>query len=228
MSDAAADREPVVFVIDDSKDVREGVKALVESVGLQCEVFESPKEFLDHDIGERPCCLMLDVRLREISGLDLQLELAGSPRHIPTIIITGHGDIAMSVKAMKAGAVEFLTKPLREQDVLDAIYAAIDRDRAHLKAEEKLVELRRHFATLSSREREILPLVTSGLLNKQIAAEVGLSEVTVKVHRHNLMQKLGAKSLPDLVRMADVLNIHRGAADASHTASPRHRAAPAQ
>jgi FixJ family two-component response regulator len=225
MSDAA-NSEPVVFVIDDSKDVREGVQALVESVGLQCEAFESPKEFLAHDVGKRPCCLMLDVRLREISGLDLQIELAGSPRNIPTIIITGHGDIAMSVKAMKAGAVEFLTKPLREQDVLDAIYAAIDRDRGHLKAEEKLVELRRHFETLSSREREILPLVTSGLLNKQIAAEVGLSEVTVKVHRHNLMQKLGAKSLPDLVRMADLLDIQRRSGDTLRRASPRDRAAP--
>ncbi|HEY6620888.1 MAG TPA: response regulator [Steroidobacteraceae bacterium] len=218
MSNAAND-EAVVFVIDDSDDVRRGLRALVESVGLQCEVFELPKSFLKRDIGKRPCCLLLDVRFPEISGLDFQIELAGRSRYIPTIIMTGHGDIAMSVKAMKAGAIEFLTKPLREQDVLDAIYSALDRDRVHLATEERLTNLRVRFETLSGREREILPLVTAGLLNKQVAGEVGLSEVTVKVHRHNLMQKLGAKSLPELVRMADLLEVRRASRDASHKVS---------
>ncbi|HTV36479.1 MAG TPA: response regulator [Xanthobacteraceae bacterium] len=206
----SVNRKAVVFVVDDSDDVRKGLKALVEAVGLQCEVFDSPREFLKREIAKRPCCLLLDVRFPEISGLDVQRELAGLPRQIPAIIMTGHGDIAMSVKAMKAGAIDFLTKPLREQDVLDAIYSALDRDRNHLQAEERLIELRVRLETLSGREREIMPLVTSGLLNKQIAAEIGLSEVTVKVHRHNLMQKLGAKSLPELVRMADLLGVRRG------------------
>lgn len=214
----AANRGAMVFVIDDSEDVRKGLRALIESVGLQCEVFGSPKEFLKRDVGNMPCCLLLDVRLPEVSGLDFQTELAGAQRHIPTIIMTGHGDIAMSVRAMKAGAIEFLTKPLREQDVLDAIYAALDRDRAYLAAEERFAELRGRFETLSSREREILPLVTSGLLNKQIAGEVGLSEVTVKVHRHHLMQKLGAKSLPELVRIADLLGVRREPRPALHNA----------
>lgn len=195
-----------VFVIDDNPEVCDGIKALVESAGLACEAFESPTKFLKCEIGKGPHCLLLDVRLPEMSGLDFQRELANSGRAIPTIMITGHGDIAMSVRAMKTGAVEFLTKPLREQDVLDAVYAALDLHRMQLAAEEKLRELRTRYRTLSNREREIMPLVTAGLLNKQIAAEIGLSEITVKVHRHNLIKKLQAKSLPDLVRMADLLH----------------------
>lgn len=197
--------EAAVFVIDDNEDVRDGIRALVESAGLRCEVFESPTQFLNRDIGKGPHCLMLDVRLPEMSGLDFQRELANSGRAIPTIVITGHGDIAMSVRAMKTGAVEFLTKPLRDQDVLDAVYAALNLHRVQLAAEERLRELRTRYQTLSSREREIMPLVTAGLLNKQIAAEIGLSEITVKVHRHNMIRKLQAKSVPDLVRMADLL-----------------------
>jgi len=195
-----------VFVLDDSVDVRRGLKALAESAGLRCETFESPEEFLRHN-ADGPSCLILDVRLPKTSGLDLQAELVRASRNIPTIIITGHGDIPMTVRAMKAGAVAFLTKPLREQDVLEAIFAALERDRLRRVQEERANDLQLRFKTLSSREREILPLITAGLLNKQIANEVGLSEVTVKVHRSHLMGKLQAKSLPDLVRMADALGV---------------------
>jgi FixJ family two-component response regulator len=208
MSSLAYD-EPVVFVVDDSVDVREGLKALLESVGLRCKVFSSPKEFLARAPEFGPSCLVLDVRLPGISGLDVQAELARGSRNIPTIIITGHGDIPMTVRAMQAGAMTFLTKPVREQDLLDAVYNAIEIDRTRLNAELKNRELRGRYESLSTREREILPLITAGLLNKQIAAEVGLSEVTVKVHRHKLMAKLNAKRLPDLVRMADELGIRR-------------------
>jgi FixJ family two-component response regulator len=206
---ALARDEPVVFVVDDNADIRAGLKELLESVGLQCKAFASPKEFLDRAPDVGPACLILDVRLPEISGLDVQAELARGSRNIPTIIITGHGDIPMTVRAMKAGAVAFLTKPVREQDLLDAVYGAIEADRTRLNAEWKDRELRSRYESLSVREREILPLITAGLLNKQIAAEVGLSEVTVKVHRHKLMAKLNAKRLPDLVRMADELGIKR-------------------
>jgi RNA polymerase sigma factor (sigma-70 family) len=201
--------EPIVFVVDDSVDVRAGLQELLESVGLRCKAFASPKEFLGGAQDAGPACLILDIRLPEISGLDVQAELARGARNIPTIIITGHGDIPMTVQAMKAGAVAFLTKPVREQDLLDAVYGALETDRARLNTEVKNRELRTRFESLSAREREILPLITAGLLNKQIAAEVGLSEVTVKVHRHKLMAKLNAKRLPDLVRMADELGIKR-------------------
>jgi FixJ family two-component response regulator len=199
--------EPTIFVVDDNADVREGLKALVESVGFRCQVFGSANEFLGLAMDGGPSCLVLDVRLPGINGLDLQAELARRSRSIPTIIITGHGDIPMTVRAMKAGAVTFLTKPIRDQDLLDAVYGAIATDRARLTAELEDNELRARYDSLSAREREILPLVTAGLLNKQIAAEVGLSEVTVKVHRHHLMAKLNAKNLPGLVRMADALRV---------------------
>lgn len=199
--------EPTVFVVDDDQFVREGLKDLVETVGLHCQVFGSAKEFLRRASDVGPSCLILDVRLPEISGLELQAQMASGARNIPTIVITGYGDIPMTVRAMKTGAVAFLTKPIREQDLLDAIYDAIETDRAHLDAELKDRELRARYEDLSAREREILPLVTAGLLNKQIAAEVGLSEVTVKVHRHKLMAKLNANRLPDLVRMADALGV---------------------
>jgi FixJ family two-component response regulator len=214
MSIAAAEKG-TVFVLDDSADVRDGLKALVESVGLSCKTFESPEGFFRHT-ADGPSCLVLDVRLPKMSGLDLHVELAQASRSIPTIIITGHGDIPMTVRAMKAGAVAFLTKPLREQDVLEAIFAAIERDRLKLGQEQESQDLRLRFDTLSAREREILPLITAGLLNKQIANEVGLSEVTVKVHRSHLMVKLGAKTLPDLVRMADALDVR-------HDPIPNHR-----
>lgn len=198
--------EPTVFVVDDSQVVREGLKELIESVGLRCQIFGSGKEFLGRAFDDAPSCLVLDVRLPGIGGLDLQTELARRSRNIPTIIITGYGDIPMTVRAMRAGAVTFLTKPIREQELLDAIYGAVETDRARLNAEREDRELRARYESLTARERQILPLVTAGLLNKQIAAEVGLSEVTVKVHRHKLMAKLKANRLPDLVRMADALD----------------------
>lgn len=204
-----AQNEPVVLVVDDSADVREGLKALFESVGLKCKVFDSPKEFLGCAPERGPSCLVLDVRLPEMSGLEVQTELARASRDIPTIVISGYGDIPMTVQAMKAGALSFLTKPVREQELLDAVYAAIEKDRKRLSDKLKARDLRARYESLTVREREILPLITAGLLNKQIAAEVGLSEVTVKVHRHNLIVKLNANGLTDLVRMADELGIRR-------------------
>lgn len=197
--------KPLVFVVDDSADVREGLKELFESVGLECKVFESPIDFLRWPPESGPTCLILDVRLPEMSGLDVQTELERRARRIPTIIITGYGDIPMTVQAMRAGAVSFLTKPVREQDLLDAVYAGIEVDRERLDKESKVRDLRARYDHLTDRERQILPLITAGLLNKQIAAEVGLSEVTVKVHRRKLMTKMNARTLPDLVRMVGEL-----------------------
>jgi FixJ family two-component response regulator len=208
MSTIARDK-PLVFVVDDSADVREGLKALFESVGLECKVFDSPIDFLSSPPEGGPTCLILDVRLPQMSGLDVQTELERRSRRIPTIIITGYGDIPMSVQAMRAGAVSFFTKPVREQDLLDAVYAAIERDRERLNREARASDLRARYDRLTDRERQILPLITAGLLNKQIAAEVGLSEVTVKVHRRKLMTKLNARTLPDLVRMAGELGNRR-------------------
>ena len=196
---------PIVYVVDDDADVRDGLKALFESVGLRCEVFGSAAQFLTRSGAEVVSCLVLDVRLPGLSGFDVQAQLAEAQISIPVIFITGHGDIPMTVKAMKAGAVEFLTKPVREQDLLDAVGAALQRDRLRRDREDEMRDLRRRFKALSAREQEIVALVTAGLLNKQIAAKLGVSEVTVKVHRHNAMQKLGARSVADLVRMADAL-----------------------
>lgn len=198
---------PIVFVVDDDANVREGLKALLESVGLQAEVFASAREFLQRKACDTVSCLVLDVRMPGMSGLDFQAELASAHADVPIIFITGFGDIPMTVRAMKAGAVEFLTKPLREQDFLDAIHVALGRDRARREKEGNLRQLKSRFESLSDREREVLSLVIAGLLNKQIAGEMKLSEVTVKVHRHNLMKKLGAKSVPGLVRMADLLGV---------------------
>ena len=203
----AADPKQLVFVIDDDADVREGLEALLQSVSLPCEVFSSTREFLNRRPSNIVSCLVLDVRLPGPSGLDFQAELAKAHIDIPIIFITGHGDIPMTVRAMKAGAVEFLTKPVREQDLLDAIRVALERDRIRREKDDRLSELRTRFETLSERERTVLSLVTSGMLNKQMAGKMNLSEVTVKVHRHNLMRKLGAKSLPDLVKMAEALQI---------------------
>jgi FixJ family two-component response regulator len=194
-----------VFVVDDDPDVREGLRFLLTSVGLHCEAFASTREFLQRRPSESMSCLILDVRLEGPSGLELQAELAKAHNNIPIIFVTGHGDIPMTVRAMKAGAVEFLTKPLREQDLLDAVQVALQRDRARREQEGKLHELKSRFESLSQREREVLSLVTAGMLNKQTAAEMELSEVTVKVHRHNLMKKLGARSVPELVRIVDTL-----------------------
>ena len=180
---------------------------MLQSVGLKVEVFGSPAEWLANKLPEQVSCLVLDVRLPGLSGLDLQAELAAAQIKVPVIFITGHGDIPMTVKAMKAGAMEFLTKPVREQDLLDAVRAALDRDRSRREYDQEIHELRTRFGALSTRERQIMALVTSGLMNKQIAGEIGVSEVTVKVHRHNVMKKLGARSLADLVRIADLLNV---------------------
>lgn len=200
-------KSPTVFVVDDDNDVREGLKALLESVGLRCEVFRSTRDFLQRAPTDEPSCLILDVRLPGASGLDLQQEFAKTNVEIPIIFISGHGDIPMTVRAMRAGAVGFFTKPVHEQELLDSINVALERDTARRDRERALAELRTRYETLSPREREVMAMVTAGFLNKQTAAEVGLSEVTVKVHRHNVMKKLGAKSLPELVRIADILGI---------------------
>jgi FixJ family two-component response regulator len=203
---------PIVFVVDDDPSVRHAIKRLLGSVGLQVELFGSAQEFLRSKRPDAPSCLVLDVRLPGISGLDFQRELAEANIHIPIIFITGHGDIPMSVRAMKAGAVEFLTKPFRGQDLLDAVQLAIERDRARRQREAEMATLRERFELLTPREREVLPLVVSGWLNKQIAAEIGTSETTAKVHRSQLMRKMGAESLADLVRMAERMGIPSQAA----------------
>jgi len=198
---------PIVFVIDDDPAVRGALGSLLRSVGLQCDLFSSAQEFLQKRRTDVPSCLILDVRLPGRSGLDFQRELAERKIHIPIIFITAHGDIPMSVRAMKAGAVEFLTKPFRDQELLDAIQLALERDRAIRRQQAELGSLRERLESLTPREREVLPLVVSGLLNKQIAAEIGISVAAVKVHRSQLMRKMGANSLPGLVRMAEKLGI---------------------
>ena len=199
--------ESIVFVVDDDASVRNALKSLIRSVGLQVELFGSAQEFLQRKRPDVPACLILDIRLPGISGLDFQRKLAETNNPIPIIFITGHGDIPMSVRAMKGGAVEFLTKPFRDQDLLDAIHVALERDRARRQREDEIATLKDRFEWLTPREREVLPLVVSGLPNKQIAAEIGTSETTVKVHRGQLMRKMGADSLPELVRMAERIGI---------------------
>jgi FixJ family two-component response regulator len=196
-----------VFVIDDDASLRAALKELLESVGLQVELFGSAEGFFEHKRPDAPGCLVLDVRLPGMSGLKCQEELANSKVHIPVIFLTGHGDIPMAVRAMKAGAVDFLTKPFRNQDLLDAVATALDHDHARRAKEESHSSLREGFKSLSQREREVVTRVASGGLNKQIAADLGVSEVTVKVHRANAMRKLRAKSVAELVRIIDLLGI---------------------
>jgi FixJ family two-component response regulator len=210
MTRKPTDRLSVVLVVDDDAAVREALMALFSSVDLPVETFGSASEFLQSELPDCPACLVLDVRLPGLSGLDFQAELANAGSHIPIIFITGHGDIPMTVQAMKAGAVEFLTKPFRDQDLLDAVQLALERDRRRREQDRKDSELRNLHAALTSREQEVMALVTAGLLNKQIAAQIGVSEITVKVHRGNVMRKMNARSLADLVRMADALGIRRG------------------
>jgi FixJ family two-component response regulator len=199
--------EKTVFVIDDDKAVRSAIRNLLESVGLRVETFNSPQDFLEAACKNIPGCLVLDVRLQGASGLDFQKQLAAANIEIPIIFITGHGDIPMTVQAMKAGAVDFLTKPFRDQDFLDAIQEAIERDRGRREQEAEVTEARRRFNTLTPREREVMALVVAGYLNKQTAAELGTSETTAKIHRGQVMRKMEVQSLPDLVRIAGKLGL---------------------
>lgn len=201
------EQRPAVYVIDDDPSVRDGLDSLLRSVGYDTRGFASPRDFLSHPRSEGPACIVLDVRMPDASGLDFQDELARTGHLTPIIFLTGHGDVPMSVRAMKAGAVEFLLKPFREQDLLDAIRQALELDRARLKKETATADLQERFASLTPREREVMALVARGLLNKQIAGEIGLSEITVKVHRGQAMRKMRADSVADLIRMADGLGL---------------------
>lgn len=202
-------QDPVVFIIDDDAAMREALHDLLQSVGLQAEVFGSAAELLGSRLPDVASCLVLDIRLPGMSGLEVQGQLAHANIHIPVVFMSGHGDIPMSVRAMKAGAVDFLTKPFRDQDMLDAITLALARDHGRRDGEKLAAETHSRFETLSPREREVMNLVTSGFMNKQVAAKTGLAETTVKIHRGQAMRKMGARSLVDLVRMAEVLGMHR-------------------
>jgi FixJ family two-component response regulator len=206
---APAEPRETVFVIDDDAALREALASLFRSVGLQAKTFASAGEFLQAKLPEAPTCLVLDVRLPGLSGLDFQAELAKADIDIPIVFMTGHGDIPMTVRAMKAGAVEFLPKPFRDQDMLDAVQQGLERDRDRRKSAGDTAKLKATFDTLTAREQQIMGLVTAGLMNKQIAGELGVSEITVKVHRGNVMRKMAAKSLAELVRMADALGVRR-------------------
>jgi FixJ family two-component response regulator len=201
------DADAIVFVVDDDSSIREAIKSLVSLVGLRVETFGTAQEFLRNERPDLPGCVVLDVELPGLSGLDLQRELAAHGINLPIIFITGYGDIPMSVRAMKAGATEFLTKPFRDQDLLDAIQQALERDRAARRHSGEIAELRQRFEALTSREREVMNMVVAGMLNKQIGFELGISEVTVKIHRGRVMIKMGAQSLADLVRMTERLEL---------------------
>ncbi len=205
----AAKTPPVVFVVDDDPSVREALSSLFRSVDLRVELFGSAAEFLQRKPSDGASCLVLDIRLPGVSGLDFQAQLQKANIRIPIIFMTGHGDIPMSVRAMKAGAVDFLAKPFRDQDMLDAVSAALQRDRQAREAEDGMAALRAAYGLLTAREREVMALVTTGLMNKQVAGQLGLSEITVKIHRGHAMKKMNAKSLADLVRMAESLGLHQ-------------------
>jgi FixJ family two-component response regulator len=202
-------KEPTVFVIDDDASMRRALTNLFQSVGLDVVAFGSAPEMLQSKLPDVASCLVLDIRLPGVSGLDFQTELAKANIHIPIIFMTGHGDIPMTVRAMKGGAVDFLTKPFRDQDMLDAVVTAIERDRNRREVEKAVANAKALFETLTPREREVLALVASGLMNKQVAAELGLAEITVKIHRGHIMKKMGARSLADLIRTAETLGIRR-------------------
>ena len=207
--DLASAAERIVFVVDDDVAMRETLSSLFRSVGLRVELFGSAREFTLIKMPDAASCLVLDIRLPGVSGLDFQAELAEADIHIPIIFMTGHGDIPMSVQAMKAGAIDFLTKPFRDQDMLDAVVRALERDQKRRDSEKVVMELRVRLDSLTSREREVIALVVDGLMNKQIAAKLGVTEITVKVHRVNMMRKMKARSVIDLVGMADLLGIRR-------------------
>lgn len=199
--------DPIVFVVDDDLSVREALSSLIRSVGLRVETFASAHDFLRYQRPDVTACLVLDVRMPGLSGLDLQRELAHSEQPIPIIFITGHGDIPMSVRAMKAGAIEFLPKPFRDEDLLDAIREGLERDQVARQQHAELAEIQDKYATLTSREREVIALIVKGMINKQVAAELGITEITIKVHRRRILQKMKAKSLPALVRMVEKLRL---------------------
>jgi FixJ family two-component response regulator len=199
--------DPIVFIVDDDSALRDALSSLLRSIGLRVETFPSVAEFVQFQRPDVPSCLVLDVRLQGTSGLDFQNELARSNVTLPIVFMTGHGDIAMTVRAMKAGAVDFLAKPFREQDLLDAVTSALDKDKKGRQADKNTHEIRTRFQTLTAREKEIMGLAASGLMNKQIAGEIGLSEITVKIHRGHAMKKMNAKSFAELVRMAEVLEL---------------------
>ncbi len=201
--------EPIVFIVDDDQPLTDALRRLFRTVGLRTEVFGSAGDLLRAPLPDAPGCLVLDVRLPGLSGLDLQAELANADIRLPVVFMTGHGDIPMSVRAMKAGAVDFLTKPFRDQDMIDAVVGAIERDRKRREGSAELSRLRAMFETLSAREQEVMGLVTAGLMNKQVAGELGLSEITVKIHRGNVMRKMEVRSLADLVRAAELLGVSR-------------------
>jgi RNA polymerase sigma factor (sigma-70 family) len=202
-----ATEEPTVLLVDDDRDFRDSLAALFNSVGLKVKTFGSAAELLQSKLPDGVSCLVLDVRLPRLSGLDFQAELAKANNSIPIILMTGYGDVPMSVKAMKAGAVDFLTKPFRDQDILDAVTIALECDRKRREAERELGDLKSHLNSLTQREREVMALVTAGLMNKQIAGQLGVSEMTVKAHRGRLMRKMAARSLADLVKMAEALGV---------------------
>jgi len=199
--------ESVVFVVDDDASVRDSLGSLFRSVGLRVELFGSADEFLQSQYPDAPCCLVLDVRLPGLSGLEFQTELIRTGKNVPIIFLTGHGDIPMTVQAMKSGAIEFLTKPCRDQDLLDAVRRALVEHRSQFDEAKHVAVLRSNFEALTAREKEIIAFVTAGLMNKQIAAQLGLNEGTVKMHRGNIMRKMQARSLAELVRMADILGV---------------------
>jgi FixJ family two-component response regulator len=205
-----AEAQSIVVVIDDDAPLREALSSLFRSVGLQVRTFGSAQEFLQSGAPDGPSCLVLDVRLPGLSGLDFQAELARANIHIPIVFMTGYGDIPMTVRAMKAGAVEFLPKPFRDQDMLDAVQIGLEQDRTRRSRADDISKLKASFDALTPREQEIMGYVTAGLMNKQIAGELKVSEITVKVHRGNVMRKMNAKSLAELVRMADTLGVRRG------------------